>query len=101
MILFWIVMEPPLMLLLGIAERLFPTQLGKAWSWQPIDIQHTANDTGTNWAEATVEISSGGDLGTPGSTNSFVLALREAVNLDFKVYPNPIKAQFIYNYDKS
>jgi hypothetical protein len=70
----------------------FPNPNGKSMELATNRYTATANDTGTNWTEATVEISSGGDLGTPGSTNSFVLALREAVNLDFKVYPNPIKA---------
>ncbi|WOC39252.1 lamin tail domain-containing protein [Polaribacter sp. HL-MS24] len=70
----------------------FPNPSGKSMELATNKYTASANDTGTNWAEATVEISSGGDLGTPGSTNSFVLALREAVNLDFKVYPNPIKA---------
>ena len=70
----------------------FPNPSGKSMELATNKYTASANDTGTNWAEATVEISSGGNLGTPGSTNSFVLALREAVNLDFKVYPNPIKA---------
>lgn len=70
----------------------FPNPSGKSMELATNKYTASANDTGTNWAKAIVEISSGGDLGTPGSTNSFVLALREAVNLDFKVYPNPIKA---------
>ncbi len=50
----------------------------------------TDNDSGENWAEATQEITSGGDFGTPGAVNSFVLSIAKNSIEGFATYPNPV-----------
>jgi hypothetical protein len=49
------------------------------------------NDFGENWGEATSEIQSGGDLGTPGAVNDFSLSTGQVAIEGFAAYPNPVR----------
>ncbi|WP_439128218.1 T9SS type A sorting domain-containing protein [Polaribacter sp.] len=68
----------------------FPDPNGKSMELATNKYSATDNDDGANWAEATSEIVSGGDLGTPGIANDFVLSLERNAILGFATYPNPI-----------
>ncbi|MFK7934574.1 MAG: lamin tail domain-containing protein, partial [Saprospiraceae bacterium] len=47
----------------------FPISEGESTSLSPDNLNATDNNSGTNWCESTTEITTGGDLGTPGSAN--------------------------------
>ncbi|WP_435414263.1 T9SS type A sorting domain-containing protein [Polaribacter aestuariivivens] len=68
----------------------FPDPNGKSMELATNKYSATDNDTGANWAEATSEIVSDGDLGTPGAANDFVLSVDRNDILGFATYPNPI-----------
>lgn len=68
----------------------FPDPTGKSMELATNKYSNTDNDDGSNWAEATAEITSGGDLGTPGSANSFVLSVVKNEIEGFALYPNPV-----------
>ncbi|WP_299012661.1 T9SS type A sorting domain-containing protein [uncultured Polaribacter sp.] len=68
----------------------FPNPSGKSMELATDKYSAIDNNLGINWAEATVEITSGGDLGTPGAANSFVLNVTNNTILEFSTYPNPI-----------
>jgi hypothetical protein len=68
----------------------FPDPTGKSMELMADKYTATDNDAGANWEEATAEIVTGGDLGTPGSANSATLTLDENAVLGFTAYPNPI-----------
>lgn len=68
----------------------FPDPTGKSMELATNKYSATDNDTGANWAEATAEIVTGGDLGTPGAVNSFVLNVDRNSILGFTAYPNPV-----------
>ena len=71
----------------------FPDPTGKSMELATNKYSATDNDNGANWAEATSEIVSGGDLGTPGKANDFVLSLDGNSILGFATYPNPITSK--------
>jgi hypothetical protein len=68
----------------------FPDPTGKSMELMADKYTASDNDAGANWEEATAEIVTGGDLGTPGSANSTTLTLDENGVLSFATYPNPI-----------
>jgi hypothetical protein len=68
----------------------FPDPTGKSMELSTNKYNATANDSGANWAEAVVEISTGADLGTPGAVNSFVLSIANNSIKGFTTYPNPV-----------
>ena len=68
----------------------FPDPNGKSMELATNKYSATDNDSGENWAEATQEITSGGDLGTPGAANSFVLSIAKNSIAGFATYPNPV-----------
>lgn len=71
----------------------FPDPTGKSMELATNKYSASENDNGANWAEATSEIVSGGDLGTPGKANDFVLSLDRNSILGFATYPNPITSK--------
>ncbi|WP_159949199.1 lamin tail domain-containing protein [Polaribacter septentrionalilitoris] len=71
----------------------FPDPNGKSMELATNKYSASDNDNGANWAEATSEIVSGGDLGTPGKANDFVLSLDRNSILGFATYPNPITSK--------
>ena len=68
----------------------FPDPNGASMELATNKYSHTDNDNGINWATATVEIVSGGDKGTPGAANSFVLSVINNTIEGFATYPNPV-----------
>ena len=68
----------------------FPDPNGKSMELATNKYDATDNDSGANWAEATAEITAGGDLGTPGAANSFVLSIQRNDIEGFATYPNPV-----------
>lgn len=68
----------------------FPDPNGASMELATNKYSHTDNDNGINWAAATVEIVSGGDKGTPGAANSFVLSVIKNNIEGFATYPNPV-----------
>ena len=68
----------------------FPDPNGKSMELATNKYDVTDNDSGANWAEATAEITTGGDLGTPGTANSFVLSIQRNEIEGFATYPNPV-----------
>ncbi|MCI2228630.1 T9SS type A sorting domain-containing protein [Polaribacter sp. MSW13] len=68
----------------------FPDPKGKSMELAASKYNATDNDFGSNWGEATAEITSGGDLGTPGAANSFTLSIGRNDIEGFTTYPNPI-----------
>lgn len=68
----------------------FPDPAGKSMELATNKYTAIDNDSGANWAEATAEINTGGDLGTPGTANSFVLKVERNAIEGFATYPNPI-----------
>lgn len=68
----------------------FPDPTGKSMELAMGKFTTTDNDNGSNWGEATAEISSGGDLGTPGAANSFTLSITKNNIEGFATFPNPV-----------
>jgi hypothetical protein len=68
----------------------FPDPNGASMELATNKYSHTDNDSGVNWATATAEIISGGDKGTPGTVNSFVLSIIKNTIKGFATYPNPV-----------
>lgn len=70
----------------------FPDPNGASMELAVDKYDATDNDDGANWAEAVSEIVSGGDLGTPGAINDFVLSTGFEVIEGFAAFPNPVNA---------
>ena len=68
----------------------FPDPNGASMELATNKYSHTDNDSGVNWATATAEIITGGDKGTPGAANSFVLSTIKNNIEGFATYPNPV-----------
>lgn len=68
----------------------FPDPNGASMELATNKYSHTDNDNGINWATATAEIITGGDKGTPGAANSFVLSVIKNTIKGFATYPNPV-----------
>jgi hypothetical protein len=68
----------------------FPDPTGKSMELAMGKLTTIDNDNGANWGEAIAEISSGGDLGTPGAANSFTLSITKNNIEGFTTYPNPV-----------
>ena len=57
-------------------------------------LNNTDNDNGANWGEATIAFGAG-DLGSPGTTNNFVLSTESFNASIVNVYPNPTNTGFV------
>jgi hypothetical protein len=73
----------------------WPDPTGASMELSSTAMNSTDNDNGANWGEATSEITTGGDLGTPGSANDFTLSTNQFETNNFRVYPNPTSLGYV------
>ncbi|SDX64301.1 Por secretion system C-terminal sorting domain-containing protein [Lutibacter oricola] len=71
-------------------DTTFPIVSGKSMELSQSSLDHISNNSGANWALATLEIVAGGDLGSPGSAAGGVLLAKSLQIEGFNVYPNPV-----------
>ncbi len=73
----------------------FPDPNGASMELAINTYDSVSNDAGTNWGVA-VSALSGGDFGTPGADNDYILSVESFDNLAFSMYPNPNTDGILY-----